>query len=149
MKKAAETAAVIRKPEDVSGLFEVFFLELDLERGGDRADDIRVEIVCDFGSATVHRSRATTRHDADDTGQTQLYIFGRGVGNAGADSPGIGLVAVAVAGAAVPGQADRTAPLIVELVTDAAGHGRDAQIRPSGRRSGNEIRLPTPSGNGV
>ena len=96
--------------------------ELDLERRGDGTDDVGVEIV---GHVVTHhdtidrlRSRASTGQDADSAGKPQLDIFRREIGYTRSERPCVRLVAETVACAPIPGQADGSAPLIVEFVAN-------------------------------
>jgi hypothetical protein len=102
--------------------------ELDLDAGGDGRHQIIAEgvgYVVTVGYAVLrdNGSGRAAGQDADSTREAPFDIFGGAVGSANAKQPAIRLRTVAMAGAAVPSDADGAAPLIVELVSDTAGDG--------------------------
>lgn len=65
-------------------------------------------------------SRRAARQNANCTREPPLDVLRGAVGRANTDRPAIRLSTIAMACATIPGQADSTTPLVVELVPNAA-----------------------------
>lgn len=118
----------VGKPDLYFSISERMGSELDLHTRRDGCHEVVAEIVACLvaaGEASAAGSAidggAARGQEAESTGNLELDVLVGRIDNLGAERPRICLGADDRGRTAIPGQADGSAPLFVELVTNAAG----------------------------